>query len=105
MNAVGPVSASDRLRAERKFAPFRSFEEPPSDFPTKVKFTERDLKAHQTPPLQFPVPDQITLRERLRLDRPTTDPGMLIALALSETLRPPVVNASSYLQAQVRAYT
>jgi hypothetical protein len=105
MTAVGPVSAIDRLRAERKFAPFRTLEEPPSSFPSRVTFTQRDLQAHKSPPLQFPVPEQISLRERLDLDRLITDTGMLVTTALSETLNSPVVTTRSYLQAQVRAYT
>jgi hypothetical protein len=105
MTAIGPVSAADAGRAQRKAAPFRQLEEVPSMFPARVTFTEQDLHAHQPPVVQIPLPPQISLRERLDLSRPITNTTALITVAMTASLPEPAVTARRYLEAEVHTFT
>ncbi len=104
VTSIGPVSAVDALRAQRKQAPFRPLPDPPPML-TRVTFIERDLHAHQTPPLQFPAPRPISVQEQVDMTRPVTNTTALLAAALAASLPQPVVTTRSYLQAQLRAFT
>jgi hypothetical protein len=105
MTAIRPVSAADAGKAQRKAAPFRHLEDVPSMFPARVTFGERDLHAHQPPPVQIPLPPQISLRERLDLSRPITNTAALIPVAMIASLPEPAVTARRYLEAEVRTFT
>lgn len=99
------MSAVDTLRAQRKQAPFRPLPEAPKML-TNVTFTEKDLHAHQPPPVQVPSPPPpISVLEQLNLTRPMVNTAALVTAAMAASLPTPTVNLRSYLQAEVRTYT
>jgi hypothetical protein len=105
VTSIGPVSAVDVLRAQRKEAPFRALAELPPMLTTHVTFTERDLQAHRAPAPPLPAPPVISLQERLDLSRPIANTTALITVAMTASLPEPAVTVRSYVQAEVRAYT
>ena len=105
MTVVRPVSAAEMSRAQRKAAPFRRLPDPPPMIAEHVTFTEQDMHAHQTPPLELPAPPPISVMEQLNLSRPITNTTALVAAAMTASVPSFTVTLQGYLRAEVRAYT